>query len=73
MFYSYTAPAPPGLEKQLIHPGSYSTELSEFIFPYDDLRRSAYRTIHYSSLCRAPMKRAQDLANWDRAELERSE
>ncbi len=39
-FYSYTAPAPPGLEQQPVQPGFYSPQLSEFVLPYDDVRRS---------------------------------
>jgi hypothetical protein len=73
MFYSYTAPAPPGLEKQLIHQGSYSTELSEFIFPYDDLRRSALPDDSLLEFMQSTYEAGARLANWDRAELERSE
>src|SRR5512143_1027052 len=40
IFYSYTAPPPPGLDKATIQPGFYSTELSEFILPYEDVRQS---------------------------------
>ena len=38
IFYSYTAPAPEGLSGQAIHPGSYSTDLSEFVLAYDEVR-----------------------------------
>src|SRR5260370_10613942 len=41
IFYAYTAPAPEGLDKEPVKPGFYSTELSEFVLPYDDVRRSA--------------------------------
>src|SRR5205823_1589215 len=42
VFYSYTAPAPAGLDKETIRPSNafYSTELSEFILPYDAVRES---------------------------------
>src|SRR5882672_8718944 len=41
-FYSYMAPAPPGLEKQPIRPSSAfcSTQLSEFLLMYDDVRQA---------------------------------
>jgi hypothetical protein len=39
-FYSYTAPAPPGLDQEPTRPAAahYRTELSEFLMMYDDVR-----------------------------------
>src|SRR5262245_44386972 len=39
-YYSYTAPAPAGLEKAKVNPGFYSADLKEFLLNYDDLRLS---------------------------------
>lgn len=73
LFYSYTAPPPVGLEKQLIHPGSYSTELSEFVYPYDDLRQTASPDDALIEFMQSTYEAGARLANWNREELERSE
>src|SRR6059058_4881778 len=41
-FYSYTAPAPEGLDKARIRPAKafYSQEMSEFLLMYDDVRKA---------------------------------
>src|SRR6266545_5318320 len=36
-FYSYAAPAPPGLENESAGPGFYSPEMCEFLLKYDDV------------------------------------
>ncbi|MEK6324605.1 MAG: DUF5996 family protein [Acidobacteriota bacterium] len=72
IFYSYTAPAPAGLEKVPIEPGFYSTELSEFILPYDDLRQSDSPDDSLLEFMQSTYEAGARLANWDRAELERS-
>jgi hypothetical protein len=71
MFYSYTAPAPPGLEKAAIHPGFYSNELSEFLLPYDDVRRSTSPDETLLEFMQSTYEAGADLANWDREALER--
>src|SRR6266850_1846536 len=42
MFYSYAAPAPAGLENASIRPTTafYSSEMSEFFLPYDEVRKA---------------------------------
>ncbi|MEK6409467.1 MAG: DUF5996 family protein [Acidobacteriota bacterium] len=72
IFYSYTAPAPAGLDKAPIHPGFYSTEMSEFILPYDDVRQSASPDESLLDFMQSTYEAGARLANWDRAELERS-
>ncbi|HSB10190.1 MAG TPA: DUF5996 family protein [Blastocatellia bacterium] len=71
VFYSYTAPAPAGLDKEPIHPGFYSTEMSEFILPYDDLRRSPSPDESLLGFMQSTYEAGARLANWDRASLER--
>src|SRR4029077_3976017 len=41
-FYSYTAPAPPGLESETVSPQgvTYNKEMGEFFLTYDDMRRA---------------------------------
>ena len=73
LFYSYTAPAPPGLDKSAIRPGFYSTELSEFVLPYDEVRQSATPDESLLDFMQSTYEAGANLANWDRAELERTE
>lgn len=72
IFYSYTTPAPPGLDKASIQPGFYSTELSEFILPYEDVRRSDSPDNTLLDFMQSTYEVGARLANWDRAELERN-
>jgi hypothetical protein len=73
LFYSYTAPAPAGLENEPIHPGFYSTEMSEYILPYDDFRKSASPDQTLLEFMQSTYEAGARLANWDRAALERLE
>ena len=42
-FYAYSAPVPPGLEKEAVRPAAadWDTQLGEFIFKYEDARSMA--------------------------------
>jgi len=71
IFYSYTAPAPAGLDKEPIRPGLYSTELSEFILPYDEVRQSASPDETLLEFMQSTYEAGARLANWDRDALER--
>jgi hypothetical protein len=71
VFYSYTAPAPAGLDKEPIQPGFYSTEMSEFVLPYDDVRQSASPDESLLEFMQSTYEAGARLANWDRAVLER--
>lgn len=73
LFYSYTAPGPAGLDKEPIQPGLYSTELSEFILPYDDVRQTASPDESLLEFMQSTYEAGATLANWDRAALERTE
>jgi hypothetical protein len=71
LFYSYTAPAPPGLDQEPVHPGLYSTDLSEFILPYDEVRQSSSPDESLLEFMQSTYEAGARLANWDRAALER--
>ena len=70
-FYSYTAPAPAGLEQESIQPGFYSPQLSEFILPYDDVRRSTSPKKTLLDFLQGTYEAGAKLAGWNRKELER--
>ena len=73
MFYSYTAPAPAGLEQASIGPsaGFYSTEMSEFLLPYDEVRKVDSPDEMLLEFMQSTYEAGADLANWDRAALEK--
>ncbi|MDQ1638591.1 MAG: hypothetical protein QOF62_1930 [Pyrinomonadaceae bacterium] len=82
-FYSYTAPEPAGLSDTMsqgkIRPAEtfYSLELKEFFLPYDSVRRAALDGASVSpetalmDFCQTTYEAGADLAQWDRAALER--
>ena len=74
-FYSYTAPAPEGLGDAKIRPDRafYSTQMSEFILRYDDMRTAASPAALLLAFCQSTYEAGATLANWDRAALERGE
>jgi hypothetical protein len=77
-FYSYTAPEPAGLADVVsqgkIRPAQtfYSTEMKEFFLPYDDVRKSDSPEQTLMDFCQTTYEAGANLANWDRAELERA-
>jgi len=73
IFYSYAAPPPAGLDKETIRPSSafYSTEMSEFILPYDAVRESDSPDNALLEFLESTYDAGARLANWDRASLER--
>lgn len=72
-FYSYTVPAPPGLDKQPICPSNafYSTEMSEFLLMYDDMRQAESPEQTLLEFMQSTYEAGAKLANWDRQALER--
>ena len=72
-FYSYTAPTPPGLEKQAVRPGAayWHSQLGEFLLNYDDVRRAASREDAVLDFCQSTYEAGAKLAQWDRDSLER--
>ena len=73
-FYSYTAPAPDGLAEAHIRPANafYSTDMSEFLLLYDDVRTAADPDDALMEFMQSTYEAGANLANWPRAELERA-
>ena len=72
-FYSYTSPAPPGLDKEPIRPGSafYSPEMSEFLLMYDNVRCADSPQQVILEFLQSTYEAGAKLAGWDRDALER--
>ena len=72
-FYAYAAPEPEGFKTAAVQPAAayYSTDLSEFILPYEAIRTSATPEADLQAFLRTTYDAAATLARWDRANLER--
>ena len=72
-FYSYAYPEPPGFARAPIRPGAafYSQDLRQFILPYEAVSRAASPDDQVMQFLQSTYDAAADLANWDRAALER--
>ncbi|HJT57723.1 MAG TPA: DUF5996 family protein [Ktedonobacteraceae bacterium] len=72
-FYSYTAPAPDGLDKASVRPDTafYSPEVSEFLFLYDDVRNAQSPEQALLEFLKSTYEAGANLARWDREALER--
>jgi hypothetical protein len=72
-FYSYAYPEPAGYAAMHVKPESafYSSDLREFILPYDAVRLSATPDETLLDFLQSTYEAAADLAGWDRAALER--
>jgi hypothetical protein len=76
-FYSYTTPEPAGLADAVgqgkIQPAKtfYSPEMKEFFLLYDDVRTSDSPEATLMDFCQTTYEAGANLANWDRAALER--
>lgn len=72
-FYSYAYPEPAGFSTASIRPSAafYSTDLREFILPYDAVRQSESPDSTLLDFLQSTYEAAADLANWDRSSLER--
>jgi hypothetical protein len=73
-FYAYAAPEPAGLKEARVRPAAafYSRDLSEFLLPYEDVRRADDAERALLDFMQTTYDAAADLANWDRAALERT-
>ena len=73
-YYSYAAPEPAGLKMAPVRPADafYSTEMSEFLLRYEDVRRAASPAAALTEFLQSTYDAGADLANWDRAALERT-
>jgi hypothetical protein len=73
-FYSYTAPEPAGLKEAKIGPADafYSTDLSEFLLMYEDVRAAHAPEPALMEFLQSTYEAGANLAKWDRAALERT-
>jgi hypothetical protein len=72
-FYSYTAPAPDGLSEAKVRPDNayWTTELSEFLLLYEDVRQAPDPAAALMEFCQSTYEAGANLAKWDRRALER--
>jgi hypothetical protein len=72
-FYSYTMPAPAGLEKETVRPNAahWDKQLGEFILNYDDVRAADSPDQAVLDFCESTYEAGAKLAHWDRKALER--
>lgn len=72
-FYSYTAPAPPGLDGARVAPAaaSWNKDLGEFLLMYDDVRTASSPRETLLEFLQSTYEAGATLAGWDRAALER--
>jgi len=72
-FYAYAAPEPPGFNQARLKPPAafYSKDLSEFILPYEAVRRSGSPQADLASFLETTYEAGADLGKWDRSALER--
>ena len=72
-FYAYAYPEPPGFASAMVKPAAafYSTELREFVLPYDAVRQSAAPAATLLDFLQTTYQAAANLGKWDRAALER--
>jgi hypothetical protein len=72
-FYAYAVPAPAGFESIAVQPGGafYHQEMGEFILPYESVRTAPSPEAAIRSFIESTYEQAANLANWNRAALER--
>jgi hypothetical protein len=72
-FYSYTAPAPAGLDRETPRPDKayWDRQLGEFILKYDDARATSSPEQTILEFCQSTYEAGANLAAWDREALER--
>ncbi len=71
-FYSYAYPAPAGFAQARVFPGEayYSSELGEFVLPYDAVARARDPEAILMAFLQSTYNAAADLGAWDRPALE---
>jgi hypothetical protein len=74
-FYSYTGPAPPGIDKEKIRPDAahWNSQMGEFLLNYDDARAAKSPEQAILDFCQSTYESGAKLAHWDRHALERGE
>lgn len=72
MFYAYAYPAPPGFSDYPIQPQQafYSSEMGEFILPYEAVRQSNNPDELLLAFFQSSYDAAANLGNWERAALD---
>jgi Family of unknown function (DUF5996) len=72
-FYSYTSPAPPGIEIEQVRPSAarWDGPLREFILNYDEVRGAESPAQAILDFCQSTYEAGAKLAQWDRDALER--
>jgi hypothetical protein len=72
-FYSYTSPAPAGLETAPLRPAAafYSPQMGEFLLRYDDVRSAPTPEQALLDFLQSSYEAGANLAHWDREALER--
>jgi hypothetical protein len=72
-FYSYAYPEPSGFSEAPLKPASafYSTDLREFVLPYDAVREAESPDDALLDFLQTTYEAAANLAGWDRNSLER--
>lgn len=72
VFYAYAYPVPEGFKDYLIQPeaASYSSDMQEFILPYEALRQADDPDAMVLEFLQTTYEAAANLGHWDRAILE---
>ena len=75
VFYAYAYPEPAGFAAAPVKPegASYSTQMKEFLLPYDRVREAADPEAALLAFCQSTYEAAADLGRWDRPALEWSD
>jgi hypothetical protein len=73
VFYAYAYPEPEGFKTSPVRPAAahYSTDLGEFLLPYDDVRRATSPDVTLLEFLQSSYEAAADRGGWDRPALER--
>jgi hypothetical protein len=73
VYYSYAYPAPEGFKDAPVKPNGafYSTDLGEFLLPYDEVRKAGKPDAVLLDFLQSTYEAAANLAKWDRPALER--
>jgi hypothetical protein len=73
VFYAYAYPAPQGFRDYPVQPqeASYSSDLQEFILPYEAVRQADDPDMLLLTFFQSTYEAAANLGDWDRGELER--
>lgn len=74
LFYAYAYPPPTGFKDYPVQPQDafYSSEMQEFILPYNAVRRASDPDALVLAFLQSTYEAAADLGHWDRAALEYS-